>query len=370
MTEEVITEESTSTALVELPKADAVSVFMNPEITHHLLARIRQEALTLVPDVSTAVGRSQIRQMAVKIAKTKTYIDGIGKEIVDDMKSLPKRIDAGRKEFRDYLDALKEEVRRPLTEWEAEQERIKAEKLAVERAEQERKEAIQRAITAYQQAPLQAIGKTADEIGAVMDGLVEPDDAIFGDRFPEALEAYHTAVDQLAKMRSTAEVVEARQREERDRQVAEEAARKAREESEQKILQAKLDAERAEREKQAAEQRAREAEEARQRAEKEAAERAEKAKREAEEAATRAAAEAERRAEEARQQERARQEAEARATAEEEQRRAADLENRKRIHHEVLASIRAVCPSITEDQGKEIVRALARKQINHVSITY
>ncbi len=372
MSEEIAKDagEEVGTALIELPKVDTIAVFTKPDITQPLLDRIRKEALALVPDTSTPAGRSQIRQMAAKIAKTKTYIDGVGKEIVDDMKSLPKQIDAGRKQFRDYLDALKEEVRKPLTEWEAEQERVKAKKLADERAVQERNEAIQRAITAYQQAPLKAIGKPAAEISIIIGGLDEPEDAKFGDRLEDAKAAYFTARDQLDKMFDAAQALEAQQQAERDRQVAEDAARKAREEAESKIIQARIDAERAEQERAAAEQRAKEAEAARQRAVQDAADRAAKALEEAEAARIKAAQEADRRAEEARQQEVQRQAAEAKARADEEARRKADLENRKKIHHEVLASMKAAAPSADEEVLKDIVRAMARGNITHVSITY
>lgn len=65
--------------------------------------------------------------MAHKVARSKTYIDNAGKDLVAELKALPKQIDESRRVVRERLDALKDEVRRPLTEWEAEQERIKAE---------------------------------------------------------------------------------------------------------------------------------------------------------------------------------------------------------------------------------------------------
>lgn len=61
------------------------------------------------------------------MARSKTYIDNAGKDLVAELKALPKQIDESRRVVRERLDALKDEVRRPLTEWEAEQERIKAE---------------------------------------------------------------------------------------------------------------------------------------------------------------------------------------------------------------------------------------------------
>lgn len=65
--------------------------------------------------------------MAHKVARSKTYIDNAGKDLVAELKALPKQIDESRRVVRERLDALKDEVRRPLTEWEAEQDRIKAE---------------------------------------------------------------------------------------------------------------------------------------------------------------------------------------------------------------------------------------------------
>ncbi|MCW9157761.1 hypothetical protein N5I54_26990, partial [Klebsiella quasipneumoniae] len=85
------------------------------------------EARSLVPDVTTKKGRDAIASMAHKVARSKTYIDSAGKDLVAELKALPKQIDESRRVVRERLDALKDEVRRPLTEWEAEQERIKAE---------------------------------------------------------------------------------------------------------------------------------------------------------------------------------------------------------------------------------------------------
>jgi hypothetical protein len=63
--------------------------------------------------------------MAAKIARSKTYLDGVGKDLVDRLKEQPKIVDAERKRTREFLDALKEETRMPLTIWEdAEESRI------------------------------------------------------------------------------------------------------------------------------------------------------------------------------------------------------------------------------------------------------
>ncbi|MCM8294777.1 hypothetical protein M8U53_24930, partial [Enterobacter hormaechei] len=115
------------TDLVVIEKSSAMAVFTNNEQLDPIIEKIEKEARSLVPDVSTKKGRDAIASMAHKVARSKTYIDNAGKDLVAELKALPKQIDESRRIVRERLDALKDEVRRPLTEWEAEQERIKAE---------------------------------------------------------------------------------------------------------------------------------------------------------------------------------------------------------------------------------------------------
>ncbi|STS93445.1 TolA protein [Klebsiella grimontii] len=113
--------------LVVIEKKNAMAVFTNNDQLDPLIEAIEKEARSLVPDVTTKKGRDAIASMAHKVARSKTYIDNAGKDLVAELKALPKQIDESRRVVRERLDALKDEVRRPLTEWEAEQERIKAE---------------------------------------------------------------------------------------------------------------------------------------------------------------------------------------------------------------------------------------------------
>ncbi|MCL0562678.1 hypothetical protein M3A21_26125, partial [Klebsiella pneumoniae] len=113
--------------LVVIEKKNAMAVFTNNDQLDPLIEAIEKEARSLVPDVTTKKGRDAIASMAHKVARSKTYIDNAGKDLVAELKALPKQIDESRRVIRERLDALKDEVRRPLTEWEAEQKRIKAE---------------------------------------------------------------------------------------------------------------------------------------------------------------------------------------------------------------------------------------------------
>lgn len=113
--------------LIVIEKENALTVFTTTNGLDPIIDRIRQEVSSLVPDVSTKKGRDAIASAAMKVARSKTYLDGVGKELVDKLKEQPKLIDAERKRVRDILDSLKDEIRKPLTDWEtAEESRIQS----------------------------------------------------------------------------------------------------------------------------------------------------------------------------------------------------------------------------------------------------
>ena len=113
MTTELIKQEVLTPTLFEDDKVEIV------------LASIKERAKLFIPDLTTKHGRKEIASFAMKIAKCKTGIDGIGKDLVAKAKADVKLVDNKRKLVRDTLDALKEEVRRPLTEFEdAEKARV------------------------------------------------------------------------------------------------------------------------------------------------------------------------------------------------------------------------------------------------------
>ena len=104
--------------LIVVESVNPVAVFSDGGLDE-VLQKIAVEARSLVPDVSSERGRKQIASVAYKIARSKTHLDDLGKRLVADQKAAIKLIDAERKRMRDSLDALKDEVRAPLTEFEA-----------------------------------------------------------------------------------------------------------------------------------------------------------------------------------------------------------------------------------------------------------
>jgi colicin import membrane protein len=328
------------TSLIPLESINAVEVFTGPNLDD-LLAKIRQETATIVPDVLTAGGRKEIASLAYKVARSKTTIDDAGKELVGGWKKQSAVVDAARKKARDYLDALRDEVRKPLDDWEAEQARIEQE--AAAKAEAER--------VAAAEAAAAELAKREAEIAA--------------------REAAIAAKEKEAADKLAAEQAE-RERAEREERIRAEAAAKAEREAAEAIERAeheaaaaqeaaRIAAEQAEADRLAAIERGKAMEAAAAERERVAAENAEKAQ-----------AEAVRQAEERACQQAARVEADriaemARVKAEDDK-RAANKRHCASINNAVLADlVKAGC---SEGTAKLLVIAIASGKVAYTSIAY
>lgn len=71
-----------------------------------------------VPDMSTEKGRAEIKSFAYKIAQTKTGIDDLGKEAVEEWQRNVKAVNADRTRIKAALQFLQDKVRQPLTDYE------------------------------------------------------------------------------------------------------------------------------------------------------------------------------------------------------------------------------------------------------------
>ncbi len=318
------------TDLVVIEKQNAMAVFTTKEQLDPIIEAIEKEARSLVPDVSTRKGRDAIASMAHKVARSKTYIDNAGKDLVAELKALPKQIDESRRIVRERLDALKDEVRRPLTEWEAEQERIRVEE----------------AWNAMHEEAL-VMNKMFDDQRAAQIEADHEMALLMNDKFDRDREEQRRLAEQ-----------EQREHEER---IKREAAEQARRDAEAKH---KAEIEAAARRE--AEEKARAELAERQRIETE--QRAEREKQEAE-------ARAEREKEEAVAAERRRQEeaeaarlAEEQRKAEEEARRAADKEHRRTVNRRVIADL--IAQGIPEEFAQKAMLAIAGGKVQDAHIKY
>lgn len=319
------------TDLVVIEKSSAMAVFTNNEQLDPIIEKIEKEARSLVPDVSTKKGRDAIASMAHKVARSKTYIDNAGKDLVAELKALPKQIDESRRIVRERLDALKDEVRRPLTEWEAEQERIKAEESAKIKAEEDRKKF-----------------ESDHEIALLMNDAFDRE---------------------LAEKKAEAERQRIAHEEELKRQAAEQAKREAEEKAAAELAAAKKREEDAIAARAQAELLAKQERERAEYAAAAAAARAEREKQEAIEAEKRKAQEeADRIKREAEEKEAARL-AEEKRIADEKAKREADVKHRKAVGTEIVNALTANT-SISRDQAIEVLKALMDGLVPRTQINY
>lgn len=317
--------------LVVIEKKNAMAVFTNNDQLDPLIEAIEKEARSLVPDVTTKKGRDAIASMAHKVARSKTYIDNAGKALVAELKALPKQIDESRRVVRERLDALKDEARRPLTEWEAEQERIKAE----EAMNALHVEAL--AMNEEFDRQLAARIESDHEMAMLMNDAFDREQA---DKAAEAERQRIAHEEEIKRMAAAAAAREVEQRAQREREEA--AHREA-------VLKAQ--AEQAERDRIAAEKKAE--------ADKQAAIEAERRK---------AQEEADRIRREAEQREQARL-AEEKRKADEQARREADVKHRKAVGTEIVKALLANT-SLTRDQAIEVLTAVKDGRIPHTGISY
>nr|ELR5226608.1 cell envelope biogenesis protein TolA [Providencia rettgeri] len=316
--------------LVVIEKSTALEVFKSSDSVEDIIRKVEQEVNSFIPDVSTAKGRKEIASLAYKVAQSKTYLDGLGKDLVAELKEIPKLIDANRRTVRERFDTLRDKVRQPLTEWEAEQERIEAEK----------------------------------QMLAWHEEALEMNEA-FGKALAERIESDHE-IALLMNEKFDRDLAEAKAEAERQRIAHEEELKK------QAAEQARLEAEqKAQQEIEAAAQREREAKEAAERAEREKQEAIQRAEQEAKEAQERA----EREKQAAIEAERKKAlEAEQTRLAEEERKRKEDAkrqedkEHRRVFNQEALKAL--VSNGFDEKLATEFIKLVASNQIPHMTMNY
>lgn len=309
--------------LVVIEQATALDLFTAPGKVNQMLERIKslaeEERKELDSDLSVVKNRKAFASLAYKVTQTKTAIDKAGKLVVDDLKELPKKVDAARKLFRDELDSLSDGIRKPLTEWE-EQEKAREEAEALKKQ----------------------------------------------------IEVDHEEALQMNELFDLRKAEEERKRIAREEEMKRQAAEQARLEAERKARQEIEAAARREREaKEAAERAEREKQEAIQRAEQAAKEAKEKAERDAKEAQERAerekqlAIEAERK--KAQEAEQARL-AEEERKRQEEAKRQADKEHRRKYNQETLQALAS--HGFDEKLATEFIKLVASNKIPHMTMNY
>ncbi|WP_415760287.1 hypothetical protein [Pseudomonas sp. LT1P18] len=347
------------------PKETALAVFTAENGLEPWLQKIRSEIddfNKILPELTTKKGRDAYASMAHKIAKSKTALEAVGKQLSAEQKEVPKKIDAERKRVWDKLELWQKEVRKPLDDWQAaEDARIDAHNQALDRIHAHASdldgltsEDLTDRVTKVEAVEL---GESWQEFQA--DAALTKDSTLT--KLRAALVARQKHEAELAEIaRFNAEKSE-REQKERDDAIAREAVAKAQREAEE---QARLEREAAAKREQALIDQKAEADRALKQADADRIAAQEKAQRDRVEADQRQSAAVEK----ARLDEIARQEAAADEILRQERLREADKEHKKTI---CLAAQKAlIAGGINEEVAKTVIILIHQRKIPAVSIAY
>lgn len=351
-------------AIIEIAPDLAPSIYVENGLDK-FLEQIR-EGVKEVPDLSTAKGRARIASLAAQVSRSKTAVEKPGRDYLKRLKEQPKVVEAELRRFVTECDQLRDEVRRPLTEWED--------------AEKARSEALQQRLV-----DLRALAEVLDTAGNylpstdIQSRIQEAKSVVLDESWQErAAEAGVAKDSTIQHLEASLVVAQKREHEaaelERLRKETEEKARLEREEAirREAAEQAKRDAEaKAQAEIDAAARREAEAKAATERAEREKIEAQQKAEREAKAAAEKAEQEknaaiaAERRRQEEAEAVRL---AEQKRIADEEARRAADKEHRRTINRQAISDL--IESGLSQEMAEKALIAIASGKVYAISIKY
>jgi len=348
-------------ALATIETLNPIVVFQTQGGVEDILSKLERDVRSVQTDATTEKGRKEIKSLAHKVARSKTALDDMGKAVAEDHRKVVDSVNASRREIKERLDALRDEVRKPVDDYEA--------------RELARIYELKCRITRIEQAYVSLDGVTVSQMRDYLSDLeVEKahDFQEFSARAEQAIQRTETAIraaiivaeqaekDRIEAERKAAEEAEAariaaeKAREQREAEIARQAAETARLEAERR---AKVEQDRIENERRAA---IAEAERAEQRCKDEAAQ--------AERRRVVAAEQAERDRIAAIEAERKRVADEKAAHEAEERRRAADKAHRATINREVLADL--VAAGLTDDHARQAISAIVGRKVRHVTLSY
>lgn len=347
-----------STELMEL---DSITEENAPAIyvaggLQQFIDRVREEVAGEVPDLTTKKGRDRIASLAYSIARSKSAVEKPGRDYLRKLKEMPKVVETELREFVTAMDALRDQVRAPLNEYEA--------------AEKERKQAHESKIDwlnnwndQLEHAPSEIIQQRMAEVEAVelgeswqeyeAEAARAKDKALTGLR--ELLASTGQREAEQAELERLRKEAAEREQAEREATIAREAAEKARQEQAEALAKAQAEKELAEQRRIAAEK---QAELDRIEAEK----RAEQERIDAEQRATE-------QAEAAAQAERDRIAAEQAQADAERKAREADREHQGNINRAAMEAIQQAA-GLTDEQARAVIVAIIKGEVPSVTINY
>jgi phage-related minor tail protein len=334
-------------------------LYLNQGSLKPYMDHVYKEVMSEVPDVTTAKGRDRIKSLAASVSRSKTLLEKPGRKFLKDLKEQPKIVEGNLREMVTFFDNLRDEVRKPVTDYENEQK-------------------------AHQEMLQAKVSYFAEEYAGMMENApnnlterlqffervhaaltAEKVDASY-DQYQEAGTAAKAETLDKIELRIAGTKAEIQEQ----KRLAEEAEQKRQQEIAAAAAKAKADAEAAaQAEIEAANRRAKEA---KAQAERDRIEAEQRRIREAEEAKQREAYAAEK----ARQREEAAAEAERQRIAEEQRKqqaieaaRAADVEHRKAVNNDVLQKLMAEV-GVDEDTARLIIIKAAKGNLGALQMNY
>lgn len=362
---------------------NAAQIFDGVSGVEDILARLEREVRAIPTDPTTEKGRKEIKSLAYKVSRSKTALDDLGKKVQAEAKAKVDAVNAGRRVIVARLDALRDEVRKPVDEYDARE----AARVAEHRG---RIGEIQSLAAEAEAAPIHILRQYLADLelqtGHDFQEFQSQADMEIG-RTRTQINAAIVLAEKAERDRVEAARVEAiaaeeerkrveAERVEREKRIAEEAALKAKQEAEAEHARAlALAAKQAEEQKAAIERDRLEAIKREQLAKEEAARAIERAAREKEEAEKRseerrvaAAEKAERDRLEAIEEERNRVEQEKCKEQEAQAAREANLEHRRKINRAAVEALAA--GGVPAEYAEAALRLIISGAVPNVSVRY
>lgn len=351
--------------LLEKTRKINLQKLFTEEGMNEIISAIKTEVKDFKADIATKEGRAEIISMAFKIAKCKAPIENLASELKEDSRKLIDGVNAQWNRYKKEMDALRDEIRKPVDEIEAEEKRILEER-------QENLKKIEDYKIIFPISSLE-IDEKIKIYHQWLENIKNILNLNFGDFAFKAENSAKEAVEiienrildlrnqkqQQAELAQLKKEKEEREKKDREDKIARDAVEKARIEAEareKRIEQDKIDAEnRAKEAERLRIEQAKIAENNRILAEKKAKEDAEKAVADAIE------------------NERNRVEAEKRKEAEALEKREANKKHRAKINNEALEKISKIISEFEGspvDASKAIIEAIARGEVPHIQINY
>lgn len=324
--------------------------------------QIRNQVLSEVPDLTTKKGIARIKSLAAMVSSSKVAIEKPGREYLKQLKEMPKVIEAELRDWNQKMDALRDEVRQPVTDLE------EKEKARIAALDQRLNEIHQiGSVAGLDILPSETITAWIGKLEAISVDATWDE---YQDRAQVAKESAKVKLEAFLQTRLTWEAQQAEiarlkaEQEEKDRiQREQQIAAQARHEAEQKALREKLESEQRERAAKdallKAEQDAKDAQQRLEQERKDAAERAE--------LATKRALELERQRQIDEQNRIAQEEEQRKAEA---AAKAANVEHRRQYNREVIAAMQTALPNLSEQDAITLLTAIVQQKVPHVTIQY